>query len=103
MILWSYGWLDADVMYFLLFGEGRSTRLHYEDPELNEILLEARAETDIDKRMALYEEAQEFVMDETPFVPLYVRETIHATRGLDDFKVHPKRNYIQWEHVKLAE
>lgn len=103
MILWTYGWLDADVMYFLLFGEGRSTRLHYEDPELNEILLEARAETDIDKRMALYESAQEFVMDETPFVPLFVRETIHATRGLDDFKVHPKRNYIQWEHVKLAE
>ena len=103
MILWSYGWLDADVMYFLLFGEGRSTRLHYEVDELNTMLLNARAETDVYKRLKLYEEAQEFVMEESPFVPLYVRETIHATRGLDSFKVHPKRNYIEWENVKMTE
>ncbi|MFC0230194.1 ABC transporter substrate-binding protein [Bhargavaea ullalensis] len=103
MILWAYGWLDADVMYFLLFGEGRSTRLHYEDPELNRILKEARVEMDVDKRLALYKEAQEFVMKETPFVPLYVKETIHATRGLDSFKAHPIRNYIEWEHVKASE
>lgn len=103
MILWSYGWLDADVMYFLLFGEGRSTRLHFEDPELNKILEAARVEMDVEKRLALYEEAQEFVMQETPFVPLYVKETIHATRGLESFKAHPIRNYIQWDHVKLKE
>lgn len=30
MLLWGFGWLDADVLNFLLFGDGKSTRLHYE-------------------------------------------------------------------------
>lgn len=103
MILWSYGWLDADVMYFLLFGEGKSTRLHYENEVLNKILLDARIEMDIDSRLKLYEKAQEFIIEETPFVPLYVKDTIHATKGLETFKVHPIRNYIMWDEVKIKE
>ncbi|WP_164985128.1 ABC transporter substrate-binding protein [Ammoniphilus sp. CFH 90114] len=103
MILWTYGWFDADVMYFLLFGKGRSTRLHYEVDELDHILQRARVETDTKARLKLYEEAQEFLLEQTPFVPLFVRESITATRGLEKFEMHPISNAIQWKEVEVGQ
>lgn len=95
MILWRYGWPDADILYSL-FGEGMSTRMHYEPAELNDLLLEARAEVDIDQRLALYEEAQEFLVEESPWVPLFVRESVTASRGLENFKKHPIQDTFIW-------
>ncbi|WP_400163596.1 ABC transporter substrate-binding protein [Brevibacillus sp. TJ4] len=103
MILWSYGWFDADVMYFLLFGKGRSTRLHYEVDELDEILRKARVEMDPAARQQLYDQAQEYLLEQSPWVPLFVRESITAVRGLENFQKHPISNRIIWDNVKVTE
>lgn len=102
MLLWSYGWLDADVLNFLLFGEGKSTRLHYEKEEIYSLLDKAAVEMDTDKRQALYDEAQELLIEQSPWVPLYVKDSINAVRGFDKFEIHPIGNSIIWETVKMS-
>lgn len=57
---------------------------------------------DIEKRLKLYEEAQELLVEQSPWVPLYVKENITAIRNFDEFVIHPKRNLIMWEDVKVA-
>lgn len=103
MILWSFGWLDADVLNFLLFGEGKSTRLHFEEEEIYSILDKAAVEMDTEKRLALYEEAQELLLEKSPWVPLYVKDSINAIRGFDSFEIHPIRNNIVWPTVRVSE
>lgn len=102
MLLWSFGWLDADVLNFLLFGEGKSTRLHYEVEEVYDLLEKGAVEMDQEKRLKIYEDAQELLVEQSPWVPLYVKENITAIRNFDRFVIHPKRNLIMWEDVKVA-
>ncbi|WP_368654340.1 ABC transporter substrate-binding protein [Ornithinibacillus sp. 4-3] len=103
MLLWSFGWLDADVLNFLLFGDGKSTRLHYEKEEIYSILEEAGMEMDTEKRLAMYEEAQKLLIEQSPWVPLYVKDGINAVRGFDKFEIHPIGNNIVWETIQMSE
>lgn len=103
MLLWSFGWPDADVLNFLLFGKEKSKRLHYENEEIYSILDNAAIEMDQDARLKLYKEAMEMLVEETPFVPLYVKENITAVRNFESFVVHPIEGTIQWQDVKVKE
>lgn len=103
MLLWSFGWPDADVLNFLLFGKDKSKRLHYENEAVYSILEEAAIEMDQDARLKLYENAMEILVEESPFVPLYVKENITAVRNFEEFKLHPIEGSIEWESVKVKE
>lgn len=103
MLLWSFGWPDADVLNFLLFGKDKSTRLHYENEAVYSILDKAAIEMDQDARLKLYEDAMEILVEESPFVPLYVKENITAVRNFEEFKLHPIDGSIEWESVKVKE
>lgn len=103
MLLWGYGWLDADVLNFLLFGKDKSTRLHYEVEEIYGLLDKAAIEMDQATRLQIYEQAQEILVEESPWVPLYVKENITAIRNLDEFEIHPIKNLIMWPNVEMAE
>lgn len=101
MVLWQYGWYDADILYSL-FGEGQSSRMHWEPKELNEMLLKARAEMDIDQRLKEYEKAQEYIVEGSPWVSLFVREGVTAYRDVENFRKHPIQDVIQWPGLKLG-
>ncbi|MFA1643523.1 ABC transporter substrate-binding protein [Chryseomicrobium imtechense] len=100
MLLWTYGWYDADILNSM-FGRGLSTRVHYQNDELISILEKARVVVDTDERMALYEEAQRIIVEEAPWVPLFVRENVLAHRDLEGLKIHPITGTIIWSDVKL--
>ena len=102
MLLWGFGWLDADVLNFLLFGKDKSTRLHYENEEIYSLLDKGAIEMDQDARMKLYEDAQEMLVEESPWVPLYVKENITAIRNFEKFEIHPIRNAIVWPGVEVS-
>lgn len=102
MLLWRYNWYDADILYSM-FGEGQSTRMHYENAELDQLLLDAQVEMDPEKRLKVYEEAQTILVEESPWVPLFVREGVTAHRGLENFKKHPIRDIIMWQGVGLGQ
>ena len=58
-------------------------------------------EMDQETRAKLYEEAMEILVEESPFVPLYVKENITAVRNFEEFKLHPINGSIEWESVKV--
>ena len=101
MILTQYGWDDADILY-ALFGTGQSIRMHYENAEVNQLLLDAQVEMNTDERLKIYEQAQTILVEESPWVPLFVREGVTAHRDLENFKKHPIRDLIMWPGVKLG-
>lgn len=101
MLLWTYGWYDADILHSM-FGRGLSTRVHYQNDELISILEEARVTMDQDARMNMYKEAQMILVEESPWVPLFVRENVTAYRDLEGFKLHPITGNIVWSDIKLA-
>lgn len=103
MLLWSFGWPDADVLNFLLFGKEKSKRLHYENEAVYSILENAAIEMNQEARLKLYEDAMEILVEESPFVPLYVKESITAVRNFEEFKVHPIDGSIEWEYLKVKE
>ncbi len=100
MLLWNFGWYDADILHSM-FGRDLSTRVHYQNDELIEILEEARITMDHEERMKMYEEAQMILVEEAPWVPLFVRENVTAYRDLEGFKIHPITGTIIWSDVKL--
>lgn len=103
MLLWSFGWPDADVLNFLLFGKEKSKRLHYENEAIYSLLDKAAIEMDQGARLTLYEEAMEILVEEAPFVPLYVKENITAVRNFESFVMHPINGSIEWQDVKVKE
>jgi ABC-type oligopeptide transport system substrate-binding subunit len=43
----------------------------YSNPELDEIVEQARIEQDVDQRMALYQQAEQLLVQDAPWIPLY--------------------------------
>ncbi len=99
MMLLMYGLLDPDILY-LMFGKGNSRRLHFETDELDALLVKARQETDIDKRMQAYEAAGEYLVKASPWVPLYCKEVVTAYRDIDGFKASTATGII-FQDIKL--
>jgi peptide/nickel transport system substrate-binding protein len=79
MILWNYGWTDPDILYFL-FKTGSSTRLHFSTAELDSMLADGRATMDDAKRMQIYDQIQRYLIEQEPWVPLYVRQNAYGVR-----------------------
>ena len=44
---------------------------HYSNPDVDQLLEKARLETDTRRRMRLYQRAEELVMEDAPWVPLW--------------------------------
>lgn len=65
---WAAGIPDpADVFNFLILGGAGSTG--YDNEAVNELLREALVETDPDAREALYQQAHDMIMEDSPVVP----------------------------------
>ena len=72
---WGTVTLDADYGLYALFHSSNigtsGNRSRYQNAEVDALLDEARSETDEDSRLALYEEAQQIILDESPIIPIY--------------------------------
>lgn len=74
----------------------------YNDPEFNKVNAEARTlpGCDVEKRKALYAQAQRIVQDDTPYIFLFVRNGFYATRsnveGFDPYPSQPFWNVSTW-------
>lgn len=74
MLLLSWGWSDPDVLFLFLSTErmGSSNRVHYSNPEFDELLKQGSETMDQEARMAVYREAQLILLEDLPWVPLYM-------------------------------
>ena len=72
---WSTVTLDADYGLYPLFHSSSigtsGNRTRYANDEVDMLLSDARSETDEERRLKLYEEAQQIIIDEAPLIPIY--------------------------------
>ncbi|MCH4889025.1 glutathione ABC transporter substrate-binding protein [Acidaminobacter sp. JC074] len=61
------------------------------DSKIDELIETARVEMDLDKRIAMYNEFHEYIMDEAPIVPLFVKfNVVGANAALKDVELSPQ-------------
>ncbi|MBM4465356.1 MAG: peptide ABC transporter substrate-binding protein [Chloroflexi bacterium] len=69
------GWIadypdPQDFLDILFHSESRNNDTRYSNPEVDRLLEKARGEQDFEKRMELYQQAEEMILADAPIVPL---------------------------------
>ena len=74
--MFDIGWIadypDPENFLDILFhSESSNNHTHYSNPQVDDLLMKARVETDTQARYALYNEAEQMILDDAPWVPLW--------------------------------
>jgi ABC-type transport system substrate-binding protein len=110
LFLWSW-WLDYPDIENALIPPFHSrniprsgNRAHFQSAEVDAILDAAEAEGSQEKRMTLFQKAEDLIREETPWIPLYHRKTYAITqpwvKGFQPALMYNANRYIE---VDLAE
>ena len=70
------GWImdypdPEDVLDIHFYSRSRLNNTRYSNPELDTLLEQARTEQDVNRRLSLYQQAEQIVLEEAVWVPLY--------------------------------
>jgi oligopeptide transport system substrate-binding protein len=72
MLGWVADYPDPEDFLDIQFYSGsEQNHSRYDDSEVDAVLEEARGEADHEKRMALYHKAEEMIVNDAPWVPIY--------------------------------
>lgn len=71
-ILISYGWPDADILYYFFHSSrmASTNRVHFSNPQVDRFLEQGRVTVDPQKRLAVYRGLQELLLEQAPWIPL---------------------------------
>ncbi len=74
--MYQLGWIadypdPQDFLDVLFYSDSRQNHTGYSNPTLDAILDEAGVEQDPEQRLSLYREAEQLIIDEAVWVPLY--------------------------------
>jgi len=90
--MFAAGWVmdypdPEDILDILFYSESHQNSTGYNNPRVDELLVQARTEQDSAKRMSLYQQAEQLILADMPWVPLY--------NGRDHVVVKPYvKNYM---------
>jgi ABC-type transport system substrate-binding protein len=109
LFLWSW-WLDypdienAVIPTFHSKNIPRSgNRAHFRNAELDALLDKGESEADPKKRIALFQQAEDLIREETPWIPLYHRKTFAVTQPwVQGFKPALMYNANRYTEVDLG-
>ena len=84
--MFAIGWImdypDPEDIIDLLFNTtSRQNNTGYSNPQVDALVNEARTERDVNRRLQLYQQAEQIILDDAPWIPLYY--------GRDHFVVKP--------------
>ena len=70
------GWImdypdPEDILDIHFYSRSRLNNTRYSNPELDTLLEQARTEQDVNRRLSLYQQAEQIVLEEAVWVPLY--------------------------------
>jgi peptide/nickel transport system substrate-binding protein len=105
--MFAFSWFlkseDPDLsLYPLLFSKNQPlpNRTNYNNPEVDQLLLQARQVADRGKRAELYRKAQRIVVEDAPWLFVDHEIQVVATRaGVKGFKLHPSGFDLRVEQV----
>ncbi|MCA9833206.1 MAG: ABC transporter substrate-binding protein [Thermomicrobiales bacterium] len=98
MLMYSWGWSDPNVLYIFLSSTRMesSNRVHYSNPDLDALLVEGQQTLDWDARMEVYYKAQEIIIHDLPWVPLYMPITKTAVnKRIQGMKTFPTGRFLK--------
>ncbi|MBC7252063.1 MAG: peptide ABC transporter substrate-binding protein, partial [Anaerolineae bacterium] len=107
--MFSLGWVadypDPENFLDILFhGESEYNHTGYDNPEVNALLEEARVEADPERRMELYQQAEEIIVEDAVWIPLYHGvDYVLVKPNIKNFSVTPQglfsyeRAYLETE------
>ena len=84
--MYSSGWImdypdPEDIIDLLFYSRSRQNRNGYSNPQFDALVEQARTESDVTKRLQLYQQAEQILLTDAPWIPLYF--------GKDHFVVKP--------------
>ncbi len=72
---WGADYLDPEnFLTVLLAGYGNENKINFADPKYDALTKAGDVEQDAAKRLALYAEAEDYVLQEAPFIPIYFQK-----------------------------
>jgi peptide/nickel transport system substrate-binding protein len=77
--VWSASLIDPDELSLTLMTDAARNVYGYSNPEVDELFLQGRAETDQEARIEIYHQVQEILWDELPIYWAWYRPFIHVT------------------------
>ena len=92
MILLGYVWGEPDALYLFLSSDriGTSNDAHFSNEELDRLLKEGQRTLDQEERLKIYYDAQKVIIDEVPWVPLFMPISKTAvSKRVQGIKVFP--------------
>ena len=80
LLLWRYDWNDADALQVFLGSEniGSTNRVAYGNPEVDRLLARGARDLNDTTRQRAYVEAQQLILADAPWQPLYVPTDVLA-------------------------
>jgi peptide/nickel transport system substrate-binding protein len=105
MVGWTGDNGDPDNFLYELFGSANipnTNAVRYVSPAVDKILVDAQHVPDHDKRVALYKQAQQMILDDAPWVfinsLLHVRVTRKEVKG---YQLNPTQMFFEMQKVSL--
>ena len=101
---WQADYPDPqDFLDILFHTDSTLNHGNYSNPELDAILEQARTEPDIERRVQLYHEAENLIVQDAPLLPLwYTGEQYVLIKGhVEDYRVTPM-TVPKLRHIKLS-
>jgi peptide/nickel transport system substrate-binding protein len=80
-------------------GQPLPNRANYNNPEVDQLLVQARRIADRGRRAELYRKAQRLIVEDAPMVFVDHEMQVVATRGREGLPVHPSGFDLRVEHV----
>lgn len=84
-LAWSMDYPTPDnFLYPLLYSSSKDNKTNYNNPDYDKLVENARKEKDADARVKLYQQAEDLVLEDIPFVPMWWRTQFRLAK-LDKF------------------
>ena len=101
------GWIadypdPQDFLDILFHSESRNNDTGYSNPEVDSLLEEARGEQDFDKRMELYQQAEEMILDDAPIAPLTHNADYWLTKPYVEGMIYPPVIIPKLKYISIS-
>ncbi len=104
--MYSLGWIadypDPENFLDVLFHSEKSeNHMGYSNPELDELLEKARTEQDPEERLKLYQQAEQIIINDAPWVPLFYEVEYWLTKPYVKGMIYPPMIIPKLQYVSI--
>jgi oligopeptide transport system substrate-binding protein len=104
--MYSLGWIadypDPENFLDVLFHSEKSeNHMGYSNPEIDELLEKARTEQDLEERLKLYQEVEQILINDAPWVPLFYEVEYWLTKPYVKGMIYPPMIIAKLQYVSI--